>query len=186
MKPNTDNKIVNKSYGFLTLRGGVFLNACGSVLLTPLIPASSSSDDFVSRYFHFRVPGIESTFDTFLVVSFAMNAVGLWGCYKKSKKLIKYHKRYCYYELVCTPLVVGQSLLYSYWGVRKILDEKNASWESFIASMKEEYSKYVFVAFGAFMGTCFAHMAYAAYVAGQYEKYLENEAATKKDDQSGV
>jgi len=54
--------------------------------------------------------------------------------------------------------VVGQSLLYSYWGVRKILDEKNASWESFIASMKEEYSKYGFVAFGAFMGTCFAHM----------------------------
>ncbi|KAL7320929.1 hypothetical protein PS15m_000763 [Mucor circinelloides] len=182
MKSNTENKIVNKSYGILSLRSGVFLNAFGSVFLTPLIPSSSSADDFVSRYFHFRVPGIGSTVDSLLVVSFAMNAVGLWGCYKKSKKLIKYHKRYCYYELVCTPLVVCQSLLYSYWRIGKVLEEKNATWKSFRIAMKEEYSRYVFVAFGAFMGTCFAQMAYAAYVAGQYEKYLELE--TTKQDRS--
>lgn len=59
---------------------------------------------------------------------------------------------------MCTPLVVGQTLVYSYWKITKILDDKNASWESFIEAMKEEYSKYVFVAFGAFMGTCFAQM----------------------------
>ncbi|KAI8636283.1 hypothetical protein BD408DRAFT_426410 [Parasitella parasitica] len=105
-----------------------------------------------------------------------MNAVGMWGCYKKSKKLIRYHKYYCYYESVCTPLVVMQSLWCSYRNIGAVLAESNTSWESFRKSMKEEYGKYVFVAFGAFMGTCFAQMVYAAYLARQYEKYLQVEA----------
>ncbi|KAL0135511.1 hypothetical protein V8B55DRAFT_1548034 [Mucor lusitanicus] len=168
-----------RCYCCLSLRAGVFLSSFCSLTIPLLIEfvthyaASYYLPDPPDRYFHMRVPYLESPVDVFSVIHASTYVIGMFGSYKKSPKLIKYHKNLLYFNVISTPFVLIECMWTTAtlkWPEISVPDDPDVP-EFFERDMKILHATAVALSVGIF-GVTYAHQIYKAYVAYKYEKYL--------------
>ncbi|KAG2189958.1 hypothetical protein INT46_005777, partial [Mucor plumbeus] len=142
---------------------------------------SPSIPDFPDRYFHIRVPYIDSPVNIFSVISASTYAIGMIGSYKKSPKLIKCHKYLLFFDIIITPLTFIECIWASSseWSKISIPDEPD------VPDYFKENMVNFFIMFAVFMGgivcSTYIQQVYATYVAYKYEKYLLLSGGERKE-----
>ncbi|KAL7312279.1 hypothetical protein PS15m_008059 [Mucor circinelloides] len=172
----------NKCYCCLSLRAGVFLDSlcslavpylCEFIALAYVMPEHHKNAETPDRYFHIRIPYLNSRVDIFSVIHASTYVIGMIGSYKKSPKLIKYHKYLLYFNVVSTPLVLIECMWKSSskWHEITMMPDDPDMPENFERDMKNML--FMLVAFNCvYFGVTYMQKIYAAYVATKYEKYL--------------
>ncbi|CEP10520.1 hypothetical protein [Parasitella parasitica] len=133
---------------------------------------SSSASNLPDRYFHIRIPYINGPMNVFSVISTSTYIIGMIGSYKKSPKLIKYHKHLLFFDVISTPLILIECIWTSSpeWSRLSMPDSLDTP-VSFENDMKK-----LLIMFMAFIGVAassvYLQQIYAAFVAYKYEKYL--------------
>ncbi|GAN10792.1 hypothetical protein MAM1_0401c10340 [Mucor ambiguus] len=175
----------NKCYCCLSLRAGVFLNSLCSLTIPHLIEFVTyyAVSDYLTdtpernapapdRYFHIRIPYLDSPVDIFSVIHAGTYVIGMVGSYKESPKLIKYHKYLLYFNVISFPFMLLECLwtVPLEWPEVNVPDDPDVP-EFFERDIKIMLNVLVAFLFGYFSVT-YAQQIYAAYVASKYEKYL--------------
>ncbi|CAO3608862.1 unnamed protein product [Mucor fragilis] len=124
------------------------------------------------RYFHIRVPYLDSPLNIFSVIHASTCVIGMIGSYKKSPKLIKYHKNLLYFNVISTPLTLIECFWTApfKWPEISVPDDPDVP-EFFERDMRILLAVVLAVPIGI-MGLTYAQEIYAAYVSSKYEKYL--------------
>ncbi|CAO0800794.1 unnamed protein product [Mucor circinelloides] len=137
------------------------------------MPEHHKNAETPDRYFHIRIPYLNSRVDIFSVIHASTYVIGMIGSYKKSPKLIKYHKYLLYFNVVSTPLVLIECMWKSSskWHEITIMPDDPDMPENFERDMKTML--FMLAAFNcAYFGITYMQKIYAAYVATKYERYL--------------
>ncbi|KAI8638014.1 hypothetical protein BD408DRAFT_447166 [Parasitella parasitica] len=189
----------NRCYCCLSLRAGVFLNSFCSLTFPYLIELATANyvssmnatnaelagitdislpvQDYPDRYFHIRIPYINGPINVFSIISASTYIIGMIGSYKKSPKLVKYHKYLLFFDILSTPLTLIECIWASSSEWSKISMPDNLDMPANLNNM----ITIIIVFIGATASSIYLQQIYAAYVTYKYERYLTVTKHEKKE-----